>query len=208
MKILAKKIPMPCWMTALPQLISRICHDNMDVAELVRRIITDAAIMYPQQVLWALTGVSKSGRANRRNAATSIINGAKRKSNEANKRIFAENSVLCEQLYKLCHFSPADGAKVISAKKCFSHLFRIMPLGVIMPTLESLTIFQMMDLHKEGDIGSISGNLVTIAGIQDEIHIMTSLMKPKKIVFLLRPKHLIISVRSASKPLWKWPKEH
>jgi len=184
MKHLSKKISMPCWMTALPQLISRICHDNLDVAELVRKIITDAAIIYPQQVLWALTGVSKSGRANRRNAATSIINGAKRKSNEVNKRIFAENNVLCEQLYKLCHFSPADGAKVISAKKCFSHLFRIMPLGVIMPTLESLNIFQMMDLHKVGDIGSINDNLVTIAGIRDEIHIMTSLMKPKKIVFI------------------------
>lgn len=184
MKNLSKKIPMPCWMTALPQLISRICHNSPDVAELVRKIITDAAIMYPQQVLWALTGVSKSGRVNRRNAATSIINGAKRRSNEHNKRLFAENNVLCEQLYKLCHFSPPDGAKVISAKKSFSHLFRIMPLGVIMPTLDSLTVFQMMDLHKEGDISGINDGLVTIAGIQDEIHIMTSLMKPKRIVFI------------------------
>ena len=184
MNSLSKKIPMPCWMTALPQLISRICHNDPDVAELVRRIITDAAIMYPQQVLWALTGVSKSGRANRRNAATSIINGAKRKSNEHQKRLFAENNVLCEQLYKLCHFTPPDGARIISAKKSFSHLFRIMPLGVIMPTLNSLTIFQMMDLHKEGDVDAINEGLVTIAGIQDEIHIMTSLMKPKKIVFI------------------------
>lgn len=184
MKSLAKKIPMPCWMTALPQLISRICHNNSDVAELVRRIITDAAIMYPQHVLWALTGVSKSGRANRRNAATAIINGAKRRSNEHQKRLFAENNVLCEQLYKLCHFSPPDGAKIISAKKSFSHLYRIMPLGVIMPTLNSLNIFQSIDTHREGDFSAMNESLVTITGIQDEIHIMTSLMKPKRIVFI------------------------
>ena len=184
MKDLSKKIPMHCWMTALPQLISRICHNHPDVSGLTRLIITDAAIMYPQQVLWALAGVSKSGRSNRRSAATSIINGAKRRSKEQQKRLFSENNVLCEQLYKLCHFSPPDGAKVISAKKSFSHLYRVMPLGVIMPTLHSLTLFQALDHSQERDISSLNECLVTIEGMQDQINIMTSLMKPKRIVFI------------------------
>lgn len=185
MRGFAKKISIPCWMTSLPQLISRICHRNSEVATITRSLITEAASVYPQQVLWALAGVSKSGRSNRRSAANSIINSAKRKSPETSRRLFAENSALCEQLYKLCHYSPPSSARVISARKSFSHLSRVMPLGVIVPTMTSLNLFQEVKGNSESKLPPIeSHEQITIADIHDDIQIMLSLMKPKRVVFI------------------------
>ena len=183
MREFGRKIPINYWMTSLPQMISRICHRNGDVAELTRQLITDALSIHPQQVLWALASVSKSGHQSRRAAANTILNSAKRRAtNEGIRRIFAENSALCEQLYKLCHHQPPANVRVVSARKAFSHLTRVMPLGVIVPTMESLNPF-----HGQSStaLDSVSADAcVTIADIMDDIQIMHSLMKPKRIVFL------------------------
>lgn len=50
MATLAKTLPSYAWLTALPQLISRICHVNPEVNTVTNHIITHVAEAYPQQV--------------------------------------------------------------------------------------------------------------------------------------------------------------
>ena len=47
---MAKALPSYAWLTALPQLISRICHSNPEVNTVTNHIITHVAEAYPQQV--------------------------------------------------------------------------------------------------------------------------------------------------------------
>ena len=173
MKQYSKSLPPSVWMTAMPQLISRVCHDNRDVAELIRLIITDAAAVYPHQVMWALMGVSKSTRPNRKSAARSIINGAKRRASAADKDVFVDSEGFAEQINKVCFYVPQDNAKTISAKRHAPHLVKKMPFHnrVAVPTLRILSDFQ-------------KDELVTVAGVEDDIAVMSSLQKPKRIVFI------------------------
>ncbi len=51
MAAMAKALPSYAWLTALPQLISRICHTNPEVNTVTNHIITHVAEAYPQQVV-------------------------------------------------------------------------------------------------------------------------------------------------------------
>ncbi|KAI5434286.1 hypothetical protein KIW84_021232 [Lathyrus oleraceus] len=52
-------LPPHHWLSMLPQLVSRICHQNVDVVRIVKDIITSVLIEYPQQGLWIMVAVSK-----------------------------------------------------------------------------------------------------------------------------------------------------
>ncbi|CBI37818.3 unnamed protein product, partial [Vitis vinifera] len=57
-----KDLPTYQWLTVLPQLVSRICHQNEEIVRLVKLIITSVLRQYPQQALWIMAAVSKSTR--------------------------------------------------------------------------------------------------------------------------------------------------
>ncbi len=61
MAAMAKALPSYAWLTALPQLISRICHTNPEVNTVTNHIITHVAEAYPQQVLIPETLTSVQG---------------------------------------------------------------------------------------------------------------------------------------------------
>ena len=61
MAAMAKALPSYAWLTALPQLISRICHTNPEVNTVTNHIITHVAEAYPQQVLKLETPLSHDG---------------------------------------------------------------------------------------------------------------------------------------------------
>ena len=48
---LASALPQYAWLAVLPQLTSRICHQNIEVQKATRQIITRVTQAYPQQVI-------------------------------------------------------------------------------------------------------------------------------------------------------------
>jgi serine/threonine-protein kinase ATR len=192
MEKFAKSIPSHCWLISLPQLISRICHKNSEVVNITRHIVVQTIMQYPQQGLWQMAAVSKSGVQVRRSAASGILGNAKKAAKSEHERsIFSESGALCEQLIKLCHSIPASNRRVLSARKDLSltTLTRTMPLRVMIPTMSSLT----PSLPPPENINQASaadrgwrpfGDPVTIAALKDEIEIMASLQKPKRIVLI------------------------
>jgi len=191
MENFAKSIPSHCWLISLPQLISRICHKNNEVAFIARHIVVQTIMQYPQQGLWQMAAVSKSGVQVRRSAASGILGNAKKAAKTEHERfIFAESGALCEQLIKLCHSTPASSRRVLSARKDLglTTLTRTMPLRVMIPTMSSLTPAlppESIDRGSSADRGwRPFGDPVTIAALKDEIEIMSSLQKPKRIVLI------------------------
>ncbi|CAK8574214.1 unnamed protein product [Lathyrus sativus] len=185
-----RDLPPYHWLTVLPQLVSRICHQNADVVRIVKDIITSVLIEYPQQGLWIMAAVSKSTVPSRREAAAVIIQAARNGFNSGSNAnsLFVQFASLIDHLIKLCFHAGQSRAKTINLSTEFSALKRMMPLGIIMPIQQSLTV--NLPAY-DGNLGdSLMSNifsatdLPTISGIADEAEILSSLQRPKKIILL------------------------
>lgn len=183
-------LPTYQWLTVLPQLVSRICHQNEEIVRLVKIIITSVLRQYPQQALWIMAAVSKSTVPSRREAAAEIIQAARKGFSQGNSgnNLFVQFASLIDHLIKLCFHAGQPKAKTINISTEFSALKRMMPLGIIMPTQQSLTV--SLPTYEVNGIDSLNSNifsatdLPTISGISDEAEILSSLQRPKKIVLL------------------------
>lgn len=183
-----KDLPTYQWLTVLPQLVSRICHQNEETVKLVKHIITSVLRQYPQQALWIMAAVSKSTVPSRREAAAAIIQEAKRGLSHGNSgsNLFAQFASLIDHLIKLCFHPGQPKARTINISTEFSALKRMMPVGIIMPIQQSLTV--TLPDYDIGDSLTSSifsaSDLPTISGIGDEAEILSSLQRPKKIILL------------------------
>ncbi|XP_058191614.1 serine/threonine-protein kinase ATR isoform X3 [Rhododendron vialii] len=185
-----KDLPTYQWLTVLPQLVSRICHQNDEIVRLVKHIITSVLRQYPQQALWIMAAVSKSTVPSRREAAAEIIQAARKLSSQGNNgnNLFVQFATLVDHLIRLCFHAGQSKARTINISTEFSALKRMMPLEIIMPIQQSLTVnlpTYDMDLSDSlrSDIFSAT-DLPTISGIADEAEILSSLQRPKKVVLL------------------------
>ncbi|KAG6548304.1 hypothetical protein Mapa_010357 [Marchantia paleacea] len=182
-----KDLPPYQWLTSLPQLVSRICHQNEEVVRLVKHIITLVLQAYPQQALWTMAAVSKSTVPARREAAAEIIQQARSSLGQEREKtvLFSQFAGLIDQMIRLCMYAGQPKAKTVSLATEFGYLKRMMPVGVIMPLQRALTV----TLPPRG-LTDVNYNpfppaeFSTIAGIGDEIEILASLQRPKKVVLL------------------------
>ncbi|KAL9238429.1 hypothetical protein vseg_012850 [Gypsophila vaccaria] len=183
-----KDLPTYQWLTVLPQLVSRICHQNEEVVRLVKHIITSVLRQYPQQALWLMAAVSKSAVASRKQAAAEILQAARKGSSMDASRsdLFGQFASLIDHMIKLCFHAGQSKSRTINILTEFSALKRMMPLGIIMPIQQSLTAnLPTCDstLSDSSDIFSVT-ELPTIVGIADEAEILSSLQRPKKVVLI------------------------
>lgn len=182
-----KDLPTYQWLTVLPQLVSRICHHSEEIVRLVKHIITSVLRQYPQQALWTMAAVSKSIVPSRREAAAEIIQAARKgfPHGSNGNNMFTQFAALIEHLIRLCFHASQLKAKTINIATEFSALKRMMPVDIILPIQQSLTVsLPAYDPDLEGsqqlDIFSTM-DLPTISGISDEVEILSSLQRPKKV---------------------------
>ena len=72
-----KELPTYQFLTAFPQVISRIGHPKKEVQALLRKIIALVIIDHPQQALWPIVGVMQSNRPDRKMACEMVVQRAK-----------------------------------------------------------------------------------------------------------------------------------
>lgn len=191
-----KDLPTYQWLTVLPQLVSRICHHNEEIVRLVKHIITSVLRQYPQQALWLMAAVSKSAVLSRRQAAAEILQAARKgpSSDSSRSDLFSQFTSLIDHLIRLCFHAAQSKAKTINILTEFSTLKRMMPLGIIMPIQQSLTVNLPTFDSTLADSSNIfsATDLPTIAGIADEAEILSSLQRPKKV----SPLNIPLSVQA------------
>ncbi|CAN6463926.1 unnamed protein product [Victoria cruziana] len=183
-----KDLPTYQWLTALSQLVSRICHQNEEVVRLVKHIITAVLQEYPQQALWIMAGVSKSTVSARREAAAEILRSARKGSCHGSDqgRLFVEFACLVDHLIKLCFHVGNPKTRTINIASDFAPLKRMMPVGVIIPVQQALTVNLPVHGLSRSEVLAcdlFSADLATISGTADEAEILSSLQKPKKVIF-------------------------
>jgi serine/threonine-protein kinase ATR len=66
-------VPMYQWLTALPQLISRICHPNEHVRKILVSTLVNIVTSFPRHALWAVVGICKSEVEARKQIAADIV---------------------------------------------------------------------------------------------------------------------------------------
>lgn len=172
-----EKLPTYQWLTVLHPLVSRICHQNEEISQMVKEIITSVLVQFPQQGLWFMAGVSKSSVSGRKDAAAEIIQGARKKSDGC-KDVFVQFATLTDVFGKLCYLDNNDGSNSINIAAAVKPLK--VPLDIIIPVQQSLTIsLPAFDMNH-----SVFGSdLPTISGLVEEAKVLTSVTKPKKVCF-------------------------
>eukprot|EP00878_Enallax_costatus_P022474 GHUV01023843.1.p1 GENE.GHUV01023843.1~~GHUV01023843.1.p1 ORF type:complete len:1333 (+),score=447.74 GHUV01023843.1:514-3999(+) len=185
MKGLVRSIPAYKWLLVLPQLTSRLCHQERDVQEFIQTLLGSIVDHFPQQALWSMTVVVKSTVRARQEIASAVIAAARRRCSDSGRRLFDLFNKLVDQLIRACMWQPPTERRTskASAQKEFRGLCALLPLEVQVPVQALFTV----DLPPGGKLPQGHrpvSTQATIAGIKDEVVVMQSLMKPKKITFI------------------------
>ncbi|KAI8902434.1 hypothetical protein BC833DRAFT_639508 [Globomyces pollinis-pini] len=191
MRKFVSRLPAYQFLTAMPQLISRICHPNPEVQEILESIIVSVLCVYPQQTLWHLMAVAKSTVKSRVRRIASIF--SKVKSDPTFRQLdpqlvskiqYAEAFV--DQLLNLCNFPSGKDVSMLSMSRDFRKLQKMAALGngMIVPLQSSLTVTLPTGSYSASSHKPFANDLPRIIGFKDEIEIVTSLQRPKKITMI------------------------
>ena len=178
---LSKSLPPSAWLPALPQLTSRLCHPHADTRGAARALVTRVTAAHPHQSLWALAPVSRSAHPARAEAAAAVLSSARRAADGAGggraaRDLHASFAALTAQLERLAHHPVDSRARALSVKSDFAALARLLPCGVVVPVAAALASAPAVD----GD----ATTLVSVAGIDDTVTVLSSLQRPKRVTLI------------------------
>ncbi|KAL5033391.1 hypothetical protein BDV3_000378 [Batrachochytrium dendrobatidis] len=187
MRRLCTTLPTYQFLTAMPQLVSRISHKNQQVQQVIEAIIVNVMRVFPQQTLWHLMAVGKSTVKSRVRRVTSIFSKLKNEANAQNpsgcniESLVMEAQKLTDQLLHLCNFAIPRDVSSISMSKDFRTLQRMTPLSMIIPLQSSMNAMLSTSNQSAASHNPFPNDLPTIQGFHDEIEVMSSLQRPRKI---------------------------
>ncbi|KAL6468384.1 hypothetical protein MHYP_G00240610 [Metynnis hypsauchen] len=172
------------FLTAFSQLISRICHSSDEVFAVLMEIVAKVFLAYPQQAMWMMTAVSKSSYPTRMNRCKEILKKAVSLKGSFVKFIGDANR-LTDKLVELCN-KPVDGnSSTLSMSVHFKLLKRLVEEPSFSEILIPLQSVLIPTLPCTGGANpnhdAFPGHWVYLSGFDDNVEILASLQKPKKI---------------------------
>jgi serine/threonine-protein kinase ATR len=196
-----EKIPAYKFLTAFPQLISRICHPHLEVAALLKRIIAKTLVAHTQQCMWMMISVLKSSYSIRAKRCREIIDVVA-SSQTSLRSFFADATNLADRLVELANKPVEDGIMVLSVEKAFRSLPKLLSQPqfskIMVPLQWMMTVTLPTTPGENLEHNPFPRDPVYIVGVEDTVEVMHSLQKPKKIsirgsdgklyVFLCKPQ--------------------
>jgi serine/threonine-protein kinase ATR len=199
-------LPAGMWYTVLPQLISRVTHPDQTTWEILQRIIAEKLLEnYPRHVPWHLIAWSKGNqqRMDRYKALRSFVNGRAKHTSPQFSRILDQAEKLGEFLLDVAMYDveekntvkPPAGKWIISLKYIMGQLNagkrgtvpkrRAMlparpedfPFDLVVPVESELFHLPLTESLKLEN----TSNSITIKGFGDEVEVMKSMVKPRRI---------------------------
>ncbi|KAK2190032.1 hypothetical protein NP493_91g01005 [Ridgeia piscesae] len=175
------------FLTAFPQLISRICHTHVDVFHQLKDITARLLASFPQQAMWLMMAVSKSSFQTRVKRCQEIF-GLARSMNRDLAKFILDATKLTERLLDLCNKHIDGSTAVLSLSQHFKPLKRLVEdrhFSRVMLPLQSLMVVSLPSVDiTPASHSPFPGTPVYIAGIEDTIEVLPSLARPKKITML------------------------
>ncbi|KAK8381931.1 hypothetical protein O3P69_015148 [Scylla paramamosain] len=165
------RLPHYMLLTALPQLISRICHSHNDVFKQLCKIIATMLSTFPQQAMWHMVAVSKSSYHMRVARCSEIFEAAKKIN--PNKFLELSNKPIEKGVPQVSLNNLLRSLPRLLADSSFSNI--MLPLQHQMAvTLPSANI----DIKSHNPFPRTP---IYLSNIEDKVEIMQSLQLPKKI---------------------------
>ena len=195
------KVPAYYFLTAFPQIVSRICHPHEETNNVLRSLMITVFLKFPQQAFWHMVCVSKNRDPKRQARCSQVFKEASGQCPDL--KPFLEDAILfSKKIDELCDKKTEDRQSTTS----FRELLPSLPALFNQRSMSRLIL--PIQRNMVGTCPTAEANLdaydpfpsgvVTIAGVEDEIQVMTSLVKPKKITlrgsdgrlypFLAKPK--------------------
>ncbi|KAI9025680.1 hypothetical protein DFJ74DRAFT_605145 [Hyaloraphidium curvatum] len=182
-------LPAYQFLSAFPQILSQICHRNPLVFSVLETIMINVLTAYPQQGLWQLIPVSKSTFSARAKRGEQVLNKIK-------VQIFARSRSLqlliptsleiTDELLHLAQYKDVANPKAtsFSISRDFKNLHKASHLSMIVPMQSLMSVNMPSDNQTVANHSPFGKDLVTIQRFMDEVEVMPSLVKPKKIAIL------------------------
>jgi serine/threonine-protein kinase ATR len=145
-----KELPEYQWLTAFPQLVSRIGHINPGVSDVLMAIILRVLLRYPQQAVWSIVGVLQSKKGDRNKRCTVLLSKAIAKGGNV-ERVLSNAQKVAGALLRLCldggteadakgGRKPVDKDRLrLSMATHFYYVERCLPSCTILPLQDALT---------------------------------------------------------------------
>ncbi|TDL29365.1 hypothetical protein BD410DRAFT_710460 [Rickenella mellea] len=179
-----KYTPIYKWLTAFPQIVSRVDHPNDDVYAVLSRLITTVLNEYPHQGLWLFISVIKSTKKRRLEQGRKILDQLKNNPQNARTAVpvlVSQSIMMSSELLDLCNYQVKDDTKTLSMARAFPRLLKLAPSPLIIPLQESLVANLPSTSSGESDHQPFPPDCPTIANFHDDIAVMRTLAKPRRI---------------------------
>jgi serine/threonine-protein kinase ATR len=184
MRTAISKIPMYVWLGAMPQLISRVCHDNPTVKEILGGLIQKVFRAFPKQVMWMAVGVLRAThRAAARKEIKEILEKVTSK-DAAVKLAYQQTLEFADLVSALCRY-PVDKNSGISRLKIsqvsdLAKLRKFKGSSVIIPSESALVGTLPLNGRPAADWNAFGEvHPATVHEILDEVEVLRSLQAPK-----------------------------
>ncbi|KAM0793140.1 hypothetical protein ACM66B_000616 [Microbotryomycetes sp. NB124-2] len=196
-----RALPAYEWLTVLPQLVSRILHQNDTVWDALQAILLTVIRYFPQHGFWAMASGAKSNVSRRQRRNMKIFDMAKTNAvqdcRQQTVEILDSGLRLVDELLALCNY-PVSKTDNLSMRKTFPQLDSLLPLPLIIPIQSSLNVTLPATAEAMAKHKPFPDRLVKFQSFDDMIAIMSSLQRPRKITvigddggsysFLCKPK--------------------
>ncbi|KAF8214176.1 hypothetical protein K438DRAFT_1902229 [Mycena galopus ATCC 62051] len=179
-----KEAPVYKWFTAFPQIVSRVGHENDEVFKNLSRLIIRVLEEYPKEALWLFTSVVKSTKPTREQRGKKILEKLTNNPNATRTKVsklVSDCTSMTNQLLNMCDAHVGEEVKTLSMQRQFPALFKLGRSDLIIPLQESLTPSLPPTSSLESDHQPFPTNAPTFQEFFDEIEVMRSLAKPRKI---------------------------
>ncbi|XP_054272921.1 serine/threonine-protein kinase ATR-like [Macrosteles quadrilineatus] len=178
-----KRLPTYMFMTAFSQIISRICHPQDGCYEILKAIIIKIIIAYPQQALWMFLSVYKSPYTVRVQRCEEVLKCSEiLKKKELNQTI-NDFRDLFNRLIELGNKNVEGRCSSVNIKTFYRSLYMLVSNPRLSRIVIPLQRFRTISLPRTTAEyhNPFPEDLVYIAGMKEEVVIVPSLQKPKRI---------------------------
>ena len=185
------RLPGFVFYTAFSQIVARIVHPNPTILQQLIEIVAKVVSTHPQQALWTLLAVVKSSSKERalrgRQCLEQIHENLKKSKTEADnkdlKAMIAHGQKLSDQLLRVCEGDIQGKPSMISLTKDLGFVHKTAPCKLVVP-LESTLNASLPARTDNTEIRkhrAFSKDAVTISAFLDQVLVLNSLQKPRKI---------------------------
>ncbi|GJQ85421.1 hypothetical protein Trydic_g23851 [Trypoxylus dichotomus] len=181
-----ERLPSYIFLTAFSQIISRICHPQKEVYIELKAIIIKLLLHYPQQTMWMMISVIKSGYSIRSKRCAEIL-GDSRLKNPTMVKLVTDFTKLAEKLIELCNKEIPETINTTNINTFLRSLPRLLSKDdfseIMIPTQKFRKLVLPNPDFKSTQHNPFPNHYVHIIGIEDEVVILQSLQRPRKITF-------------------------